>query len=101
VPIVSAYLIHIDPESGFTDDSAIAEYGAHVGAIVEAYGGRYLVRHQMFDPLEGSLPTNHMTLLEFSSMAQLRAFYDSEDYRPWLELRRQISPDNHLIVVES
>lgn len=96
-----AYLIHIDPESGFTDEAAIAEYGVHVGPIVEAYGGTYLVRHQEFDPLEGPLPPNHMTLLEFSSMAQLRAFYESEDYRPWLELRRRISPDNHLIVVES
>jgi uncharacterized protein (DUF1330 family) len=85
--MASAYLIHVDPPSGYGDPEGMAQYASNVGAIVESFGGVYHTRHKAVHVLEGPWAPEFITLIEFPSMDILRQFYDSEEYRPWLELR--------------
>ncbi|WP_156935335.1 DUF1330 domain-containing protein [Pseudonocardia spinosispora] len=92
-----AYLMSTDPESGYNDLDAMAGYGATVPGIVESFGGRYLLRRSQTRALEGSWEPGDMVLIEFPSMTELRAFYESEQYRPWLELRQRAGRTNIVI----
>lgn len=85
--MASAYLIHVDPPSGYGDPDGMAQYASNVGAIVESFGGIYHTRHKAVHVLEGPWAPEFITLIEFPSMDILRRFYDSAEYRPWLELR--------------
>ena len=84
---MSAYLLHIDPPSGYRNPEAMARYAAQVRGIVEAFGGVYRARHQAVKVIEGTWNPEFCTLIEFESMSRLQEFYQSEEYRPWLELR--------------
>jgi uncharacterized protein (DUF1330 family) len=77
----------------------MARYASTVGAIVEAFGGVYHARHKAIGVLEGPWTPEFITLIEFASMDKLRQFYDSEEYRPWLELRRHAG-DGSLVIFE-
>jgi uncharacterized protein (DUF1330 family) len=74
-----------------TDPVVYEEYRSRVPAVIAAYGGRYLVRGGQVEQLEGDADPQRVVVLEFPSMAQLRAFYDSPEYRPLIALRRRSS----------
>jgi uncharacterized protein (DUF1330 family) len=72
--MASAYLIHVDPPSGYADPNGMAQYAGNVGAIVESFGGIYHARHKSVRVLEGP-------------------------WRPELELRRNAG-DGTLVIFE-
>ena len=74
-----------------TDPVVYEEYRSRVPAVIAAYGGRYLVRGGQVEQLEGDADPQRVVVLEFPSMAQLRAFYDSPEYRALIALRRRSS----------
>lgn len=82
------------------DWSWLEEYGPVVSALIEKYGGRYLVRGGAVDRLEGEeeLADAHV-ILEFSSMEQARAWYDDPEYAPMIELR-QAHADIEFVILE-
>jgi len=83
---MSAYLIaHVD----VTNPEGYEEYRAQVPAVIAAYGGRYLVRGGACEVLEGSGASGRRVVLEFASMAKLKAFWDSPEYRPLRDLRER------------
>lgn len=94
-----AFLMHIDPPSGYGNPEGMAQYAANVGAVVESFGGVYLARHKAVSVLEGGWKPEYVTLIEFPSMAKLLEFYNSDEYRPWLELRRNAG-EGSLVVFE-
>ena len=94
-----AYLISLEPESGYRDLDAIQRYAEAVPAIVAEYGGRYLAAHVKPQILEGDWNPDFIVLIEFPTMARLREFYDSEAYRPWLELRKSVG-DGRIVALE-
>ncbi len=69
------------------DNAAYEKYRQQVPAMIAAHGGRYLVRGGAVAPLEGSPQTARQVILEFPTMAALRAFYDSPEYAPLKALR--------------
>ena len=69
------------------DPAEFAEYRAHVAPVVEAYGGRYVVRTDRLERLEGTEPKGRLVILEFPSMDAARSFYRSTDYAPLLRQR--------------
>jgi uncharacterized protein (DUF1330 family) len=97
--MAAAYLIHIDPPSGYADPDGMAQYVTHVGAIVERFGGTYHLRHKEIRVLEGNWHPDYITLIEFPSMSKLLEFYESDEYRPLLEVRKRAG-DGNLVVVE-
>lgn len=72
-----------------TDAAGYEQYRQQVTATIEAYGGRYLVRGGATDVLEGDWAPKRTVILEFADMAQLKAWYQSPEYRPLLELRQR------------
>ena len=63
------------------------EYKSRVAAVVEKFGGRYLVRGGSFDVVEGAYQPVRLAMLEFPSMDQARRWYDSEEYRELKQMR--------------
>jgi len=81
---MAAYLIaHID----VTDRQGFAAYGAAVPAIIERFGGRYLIRGGEIQVLEGDWAVPRLVTIEFPNAARARAFYDSPEYQEILPLR--------------
>jgi uncharacterized protein (DUF1330 family) len=91
-----AYLIaNID----VTDPASYEAYRERVPATISAYGGRFLTRGGALDVLEGSWTPKRLVIVEFPSMAALRSWYDSPEYRPLIELRNRYARSS-LIAVE-
>ncbi len=83
-----------------TDPAAYEEYKKGVGATVAAYGGRSLARPgAMMEVLEGDWVPKRLVILEFPSVAQLKAWYKSPEYKPLLEIRLR-SAKSSLIMIE-
>jgi uncharacterized protein (DUF1330 family) len=82
-----------------TDRDGFAEYQQKVPATIAAYGGRYLVRGGASEVLEGNWTPKRSVVLEFPSMAQLKTWYHSPEYRPLIAIRERTTKSN-LIVVE-
>jgi uncharacterized protein (DUF1330 family) len=82
-----------------TDPAAYEEYRRRVPAVIEAYGGRYLVRGGAVERLEGDGELDRLVILEFPDMARLKAFYQSAQYQLLLAIRQRAARSN-LIAVE-
>jgi len=64
-----------------TDPTGFEEYRRRVLPTIEQFGGRYLVRGGAHEVVEGGWRPKRVVVVEFPSMAQLRRWYDSEEYR--------------------
>ncbi len=82
-----------------TDPEAYAGYIKLVPATVEAYGGKFIVRGGAAENLEGDWEPNRVVVLEFESVAQAKAWYNSEEYREPRGIRHGAS-HGKMIVVE-
>lgn len=82
-----------------TDPAAFEEYRRRVPAAIAHYGGRYLVRGGSFEVLEGDAPGSRLVIVEFPDMSRLKAFYNSAEYQPLLELRIR-SAKSTLLAIE-
>ena len=83
---MSAYLI---ADVDVKNPEGFEAYRARVPAVIAAYGGRYLVRGGACEVLEGNGGTGRRVVVEFPSMAQLKTFWDSPEYRPLRALRER------------
>jgi uncharacterized protein (DUF1330 family) len=93
---LTAYLV---ADITITDAAAFDEYRAKVPETIERAGGRYLVRGGDPEPAEGGWEPTRITILEFPSMAALRAWYDGDEYRP-LKALRDRGADARIVFVE-
>lgn len=93
---MTAYLV---ADVDVVDAKGYDEYRKGVSATVAAYGGRFLVRAGATTVLEGDWVPKRLVVLEFPSMAVLKAWYDSPEYRPLLEMRNRAARSN-LVAVE-
>ena len=81
------------------DPAGFEEYRARVAPVVEAYGGRYLVRTDQMELLEGAAPRGRLIILEFPSVNAAQGFYRSADYAPLLR-QRLASAASDIVLVE-
>jgi uncharacterized protein (DUF1330 family) len=56
------------------------DYKKLAGPSVAVFGGRYVVRGGKVDIAEGDWTPKRFVILEFPTMAQARAWYDSAEY---------------------
>lgn len=82
-----------------TDLAKYKEYMALVKPVIEAAGGRYLVRGGTHTVLEGDWNPTRLVVLEFPSSDAARSFYDSPEYRGLKSMRQSCSRAN-LVIVE-
>lgn len=79
-----------------TDPAQYARYRDMAGPIVQAYGGRYLVRGGETKVFEGAPPGGRIVLLEFPTKAQAEAFYSSPEYTRARQVRQGAASMNML-----
>jgi uncharacterized protein (DUF1330 family) len=82
-----------------TDPAAFQEYRDRVGATVEQYGGRFVVRGGRVNPKEGDWQPRRLLMLEFASLEQAERWYNSSEYKPLIAIREQAA-STPLIIVE-
>jgi uncharacterized protein (DUF1330 family) len=76
-------------ESEITDPEKYETYKQMAGSSIERYGGRYLVRGGNPQVLEGDWSPKRVVILEFSSVEQAKAWFNSPEYAPAKALRKQ------------
>ncbi|WP_137895830.1 DUF1330 domain-containing protein [Ramlibacter sp. 2FC] len=81
------------------DSSGYEEYRQKVPATIAAYGGRYIARGGATEVLEGAWSPKRCVVLEFPSMAQVRAWWASPEYQPLRAIRERTARSN-LVVTE-
>lgn len=72
-----------------SDPAGMKEYAAGSEPILESFGGRYLVHHGTAERLSGNWRPTAIVLIEFPSLERMREWYESDEYRPWRELRER------------
>jgi uncharacterized protein (DUF1330 family) len=60
-----------------TEPAAFQEYRNRVGATIEQYGGRFVVRGGRVNPKEGDWKPRLLVMLEFPSVEQAERWYNS------------------------
>ena len=83
---MAAYLIG---DVQVLDNAGFEEYRQKVPAVIAMYGGRYLARGRPIEVLEGAFTPHRGVVLEFPSMAQLKTWWESPEYRPLRALRER------------
>ena len=69
-----------------------------VTKTVEQYGGKYIVRGGGWEVLEGTWAPRRLVILEFPTMAQAKAWYNSPEYGEGKLMRHKISRAQIVIV---
>lgn len=70
------------------DQGWIPEYVKNVTKLVEQRGGRYLTRSSKIERIEGDRKIPQIFLIiEWPSKEAAEAFYNSDEYRPYLKSR--------------
>jgi uncharacterized protein (DUF1330 family) len=82
-----------------TDPAAFQEYRDRVGATVEQYGGRFVVRGGRVNPKEGNWQPRRLLMLEFPSLEQAERWYNSSEYKPLIAIREKAAR-TQLIIAE-
>ena len=83
-----------------TDPERLERYKAGVAPVVTRYGGRYVVLGGQVHRVEGEWGPTFPVLIEFPSLRKAREWYDSEEYRPWRELRQGAGRFNAVFLEE-
>ncbi len=66
----------------------VADYVANVPAIIRKYGGDYLAVSSRLQKFEGEGPIpNQVALFTFPSLDAIDKFMNSDEYKPYKELR--------------
>lgn len=73
------------------DAERYKDYVEHVPALIEKFGGRYLVRGGRTQVLEGSWTPSRLIVLEFPDRDAVLGLYEDEEYAPYRDLRQSIA----------
>ena len=83
-------------EHTITVAAKFEEYRVKVAALIAKHGGRPLTKPGSHDVLEmdnAVWQPQRVVIVEFPDMAALQAWYQSPEYAPLLEVRRQSAKD--------
>ena len=80
-----AYLV---VQGTVSDDEAWRRYGAAVVPLIASFGGKHLTKGGGAELLEGGHADERTAVFEFPSMDAVHAFWNSPEYVPVKELRR-------------
>jgi uncharacterized protein (DUF1330 family) len=81
-----------------TDPVGYEEYRRRVPATITQYGGRYLARGGRAETLEGGWQPRRLVVIEFPTMSQARAWYESDEYREPRAIRHRCSEGQAILV---
>ena len=90
-----AYLI-VEVET--IDEALMAEYRKHTPGAIARFGGKFIVRGGRTRTLEGDWKPQRIVVIEFPDYESAERFYDSEHYRPILEMRLKAGRSKAVLV---
>jgi uncharacterized protein (DUF1330 family) len=90
---------YVIAQMSVTDPTAFAHYPGQAGPTVAAFGGRYVVRGGSIENIEGDWQPGRVVIIEFDSVEQAKAWYDSQEYEEAKALRIR-STISSLMIVE-
>ena len=93
---MSAYLI---ADVNVENADSYAEYRRQVLPLIERHGGKFIVRGGAHETLEGDWRPARLVIIEFPSMAVLKQWYGSQEYKKLIDLRQDASSGS-LVAVE-
>ena len=76
-PAPVAYVI--SAVEGVADESAVKRYAELTGPSIEHFGGRFIVSNTELEVVEGESPSNYLSMAEFPSMEDAKAWYNSPE----------------------
>ncbi len=91
---MAAYILAIIDEH---DPAAFEAYREQALPVIAAYGGRSLLQGARHERLEGNWAPRRVVIVEFPSLAQARAFYESEKYRGPKAMRHSAAKTDMLL----
>jgi len=80
------------------DQAMYERYRPIAVATIAAHGGRFIVRGGAIEPMEGGWTPKRIVIVEFPTMAQAKAWYESPDYQEGLKLRLAASAGRAILV---
>jgi uncharacterized protein (DUF1330 family) len=80
------------------DPTTYKRYMELAPASIAEYGGRYVVRGGPSEILEGSWQPERLVVLEFPTVDQARAWWDSPEYAPAKALRQRCAETEMLLI---
>ena len=92
---MAAYMI---VEVDTIDEPLMAEYRKHTPGAIAKFDGKFIVRGGRTRTLEGGWTPKRIVLIEFPSYAKAEEFYDSDHYKPLLEMRLKAGKCKAIIV---
>ena len=81
-----------------TDPAGFEEYRKLVGPLVDKYEGKYVVRGGAIETMEGDWSPKRLVIIEFENSDKAKAWHDSDEYRPVMELRHRTAVTSAIIV---
>ncbi len=84
----SAYIV---ARVSVTDQTVYSEYMKHTPRVVGKFGGRFIARSPDPVTLEGEIEERRIVIIEFPSMDEAKAFYQSEEYTEIMKLRQDVA----------
>lgn len=92
---MAAYLV-ADVE--VIDPAAFDEYRKGLPATIAAYGGRFLTKPGAIEVVEGEWAPKRLAIVEFATVAQVKAWLDSPEYGALREIRHRSARTSAVIV---
>lgn len=81
-----------------TDMKRYQEYMKLTPAILEKYGGRFIIRGGQKVILEGPEVAERMVMVKFDSVDAARQMYDSDEYQAALKLRQGAAEASFIVM---
>ena len=92
---MAGYII-VDVE--IKDEALFEEFAERIVDVVEAYGGKYLVRGGDTDHITGDWTPHRVVVMEFESVERAREFINSSGYADLTDIRERSATTNMVIV---
>jgi uncharacterized protein (DUF1330 family) len=84
---------------GVKDMDALRAYLEASPALIAAHGGRYLARGGTIEVLDGDFEPKRVTIVEFPTMDDVRAWYRSPEYERIRPIRLE-NAESSMVLVE-
>jgi uncharacterized protein (DUF1330 family) len=81
-----------------TEPMEYEDYKRLAGPTPEKFGGRYIVRGAPVNVVEGAWTPKRFVVLEFPSLAQAQAWYNSAEYGEAKAIRHRTARSNVIMV---
>jgi uncharacterized protein (DUF1330 family) len=87
VSVYAVFEVLVDPDAGPEAEAGYGEYRAAVPALIERFGGRYLVRAGAGRAIEGTPTAARWHIVEFPDLEAAEAFWACPEYEALKPLR--------------